>query len=470
MNKKDSLVHFSLCIAGLAVIAVAQDNARFLMTDYEIFEGDFLGMRNDTVYMRVPDDDGKKVRKSFHKSRFKGVMLPGGDILDLSLSAFAVETAAIDGKAEDAVAEGPVAKTSADTATADTTATSAEPAPQASAEPPEDDPEAEDTAKVAAEAADSSEGDEEVAETAPGEQARLDSTGSTADDTSVTEDTAIVDEGGEDSVSTARAAAPTDAPADSAAPSALSIASTPPGGTVYIDWEPVEGATPVTVSDLAPGKRIVRVAKDTLVAAANAMLAPGKELKLDLQLGPPVTELEIASTPREARVYIGGPRPRKRREPDYLTPAIHQGIEKTSLKFHMAKEGYRDTTVEVMVVPGLTNAVSVKLVPVAPGEAATASRRTRTLRQRKVGLAFSIPSIACVATSGILFALAARDHADARDAKEFVEGSLVASTEVEEKIRENENAVSSGNAKLGAAFGFLAAGGAGLTAGLVLRF
>jgi hypothetical protein len=489
MGTRTSLVF--LCIAALVFAAAGKGTARFLMTDYEIFEGDFLGLKSDTVHLRIAGDDGATVYKRIHKARFKGIMLPEGDILDLSLSDFEVEGAPLEQQA-------PISATPTPTDTADGPAQTEVPPTRDTLTTGKAVPHRKDTTADTPSASVPGDGAEDTTTSVTA----TDSTHENTQTTSIPVDTAAkaaatvtegappadtlpasttegeahlaatADPASDTTVSDTTPSSPrlSTSDADTATQSRLHVSSTPPGGTVYIDWEPVEGVTPVTVGDLSPGKKIVRIAKDTLVAAANVMVPPGKATTVELTLQPPTTELEIASTPAEARVYLGKRPPGKRARPDYITPAIHQDIARTSLHFHMSKEGYRDTTVEVMIVPGLTNAVAVTLQPVT-AQAATTLARTRTSqRHRTIGTYLSIPSIACLATSTVLFMLAAGDHAEARDAKEFVERSRVAGSEVEAKIRQNDEAVSSGNAKLGAAFTLLGLGGGGLAAGLILRF
>jgi len=70
----------------LASFALATENASFFLKDGRTVEALFIIMKHDTVYVQLPNLEGKPTKKAFHKSVFFSVMFPNGRELDLSKS------------------------------------------------------------------------------------------------------------------------------------------------------------------------------------------------------------------------------------------------------------------------------------------------------------------------------------------------------------------------------------------------
>ncbi|MDI6739588.1 MAG: PEGA domain-containing protein [Candidatus Edwardsbacteria bacterium] len=84
----------------------------------------------------------------------------------------------------------------------------------------------------------------------------------------------------------------------------LYIKSDPPGGTIYIDDQPMDQVTPVTLKGLIPGAHTIRVEtavheKDTMVT-----LAVGGLSSLNLSLSKKMRKIRVSTDPQEAEVYI----------------------------------------------------------------------------------------------------------------------------------------------------------------------
>jgi hypothetical protein len=516
-----------LALLILPSLAHARVDARFLTTKGDTLEGVFLFMRGDTIYAQIQEGWGEIRTQATHKSSVHAVLFWNGKELDLSKSEFgpaeeveaeAVEslkaassvankirienTSRADAESRDSItnpsATDPVADsrqeiagTEPDTSEAESTAMS----------PPGEDPVAD------AEANDSIEYPEPVAEPGaePGAEEEIapepsaesaepvmkegDSPEEKADAVEKAEVEKDVEPGvadekeakGEESIDSAvtevaqadeDVAEPVEETAEQAAQEEpthgmLQVRSTPPGATVYLDDRQLEGSTPLVVDSLPAGRYIIRAIKDTLTGAAGIAVVAGQENPVEIALGSPRTELEISSSPPGVDVYVGKKRSR-RKPPDGITPTVLTELPADSVRLYLYKKGYRDTTVSVSLVSGLTNAYSVSLTDLESLQK-TASGGLRRPHQ-KTAVSMVLPSIVSVMVGGAFMVAAGRDYEEASSVKDYLEGSLVGGPSYDAAVQENEERVRTGNVRMGVGSVLVGLGAVGLSAGLVLYF
>jgi hypothetical protein len=201
------------------------------------------------------------------------------------------------------------------------------------------------------------------------------------------------------------------------------------------------------------------------------VVKPAEVRQLSLALAKTKTELKVISSPLDAEVYLNKV-PGKRTMPDKHTPTVFSGLNEKSVRVAFFKLGYRDTAFSIPISAYQMNNCFVELSKTDGRE--TARQKAMIAARKKVGISYYFfgGSVAAGIGSGAIGYLSSRDFAKARDAKNFLEKTVLdpSSPVYQSKITENNEKARSGNFKLGCAVLLLGAAACSLGTGLVLYF
>lgn len=151
-------------------------------------------------------------------------------------------------------------------------------------------------------------------------------------------------------------------PGDSVPPGrsgALDLRSTPSGGKVFLDGNPIDLRTPAILGALRAGEHRIKV---TLPGYRDwektVLLASGETLRLDARLQPAATgTLNISSVPFQCRIFIDG------RPTPYVTPATLDSLAVGTHTVRLQKDGYEDWSHAVVIIKGRRLQLKASLVP-----------------------------------------------------------------------------------------------------------
>ena len=147
----------------------------------------------------------------------------------------------------------------------------------------------------------------------------------------------------------------------SARPASLVLATNTPGAEVWVDNTArgkTDSAGNLTLNDLPPESRIIKVAKDGFQEKTDILnLRPGETRRLQLSLMPVVARpalLSVSTLPDKADVYVDD-------EFKGTTPLNGLRIDPGTRKIRVRKEGYRDAERSVELRAGEPRAESIPL-------------------------------------------------------------------------------------------------------------
>ncbi len=143
----------------------------------------------------------------------------------------------------------------------------------------------------------------------------------------------------------------------SAVPGSISASSTPSGAAVYVDGV-LKGTSPVTVSNVAVGSRVVKFVKAGYVDySVSVSVVSGGTATVNAVLVPSPGSINAGSTPVGAAVYVDGVL-------KGTSPVTVSNVVPGSRLVKFVKAGYADYSTTVSVVSGGTATVNAVLVPV----------------------------------------------------------------------------------------------------------
>jgi len=139
----------------------------------------------------------------------------------------------------------------------------------------------------------------------------------------------------------------------------------PEGAQVYLDGEPMEGPSPLVLSDLAPGAYEIRVERPGYAPWIRTVVletGPMQELDATLVLPTPRSaRLRVLTVPPNAELRVNGRAVDEAERADYLEVP-------SSRKLHLiaTRDGYRRAEATVVIGPGLSSERRLVLEP-TPG-------------------------------------------------------------------------------------------------------
>ena len=141
-------------------------------------------------------------------------------------------------------------------------------------------------------------------------------------------------------------------------PGQLAIDSTPQGAQVQVDGHgDPSWVTPLSVTDLAPGRHTVTIAKNGYVSETRPVeVASGSKAVVLLHLAVAAGTISLRSEPAGASVFVDG------RDTGRVTPA-QISVEKGSHVVLVRKQGYLDETTTANLQPGQSYHFSPTLRP-----------------------------------------------------------------------------------------------------------
>ncbi|MDA8216217.1 MAG: PEGA domain-containing protein [Dehalococcoidales bacterium] len=138
--------------------------------------------------------------------------------------------------------------------------------------------------------------------------------------------------------------------------SQVEVTSQPAGAEVYLDGSLV-GTAPVTVQDVEPGKtHSLRLTLPNHEQWTQEITTtPGEKASINAQLVAPTAELDVTSTPPQAKVYLDGAERGQ-------TPLVLQGVSAGQHEVKVAQQGFDDWVRKVDLTAGGKSDVQAVLV------------------------------------------------------------------------------------------------------------
>jgi hypothetical protein len=251
----------------------------------------------------------------------------------------------------------------------------------------------------------------------------------------------------------------------------LYIESEPDSASVVIENTRLDRLTPLRIDSILPGQYTIKATRGEFTASKSVVLESGGVKRLVLKLEKRKTTVRIITEPLDAEVYVSR-MPAKRAKPDLLSPGILENVPDTkALRFAFFKPGYRDTTVQLTIVPNQLNNVYVDLVKA--DDALIAAQKKFIRGRNRVPLAkfFYLGSAPFFLGGAYAGYKAWNEYGIARTAKEYLENTVERTgSTYESKIVENRNHISYGDRWRALSIGAGAVGCALFGTGLVLYF
>lgn len=148
----------------------------------------------------------------------------------------------------------------------------------------------------------------------------------------------------------------------------ISISSTPPGATVFIDNKLERATTPLEVTNLEPGRHLVKLVKQGYKNWEDEVIVENEVVSnLEVRLSPLSGQIKITSLPTKAEVYLN-------EEYKGKTPlTIKDARGRESYLIRVSAPDYRDWESKVIVEPGQTVDLKANLERMATGAVLIAS-------------------------------------------------------------------------------------------------
>jgi len=150
-------------------------------------------------------------------------------------------------------------------------------------------------------------------------------------------------------------APPARKPVRSAGKGGLLIKSTPGGAAVTIDGQAMEGKTPLTVRDLPAGEHVLELRRGLFMGRQRVKVVANRFVKVTVAMQKVKGQLEVLSTPPEAKVLLDG-------KEVGTTPMVIEAVEAGRHVIEIRKKGHVAVRREVILgVKDVKKSVSATL-------------------------------------------------------------------------------------------------------------